>query len=315
MRTLIDFSILQEYNENVLPRGDKLSAISKLVNWNAFLPIGDGLYKNNTARGGRPNINIIIMIKALILQQIYSLSDPQLELQIADRISFRVFLGTTEVIPDFTTVWRFRDRLEESGKSEAIWEEFTNQLRAKGYDIKKGVIQDATYITSDPGHAKKDVPRGDEAKTRRSKDGTWATKGKKSCFGYKAHIKVDTEHQFIWAVTTTTASVHDSKVDLAEEGEVRYGDKAYSGSKTRGYDASMKKAARGHPLGISDTLRNKRISKKRSPVERCFSVIKTVFKAGHVMVTSVKKATAKVMFSAIGYNLYNLHGLARKEAG
>jgi hypothetical protein len=31
MRTLIDFSIMQEYNENVLTRGDRLSAISKLV--------------------------------------------------------------------------------------------------------------------------------------------------------------------------------------------------------------------------------------------------------------------------------------------
>ena len=315
MRTLIDFSIMQEYNENVLTRGDKLSAISKLVNWNGFLSIADGLYKNNTKRGGRPNIDVIIMIKLLILQQMYGLSDPQLELQVADRISFRVFLGTTETIPDYTTVWLFRKRLEESGKYEAIWDEFTNQIRAKGYDVEKGVIQDASFITSDPGHAKKDVPRGGEAKTRRSKDGTWATKGKKSNFGYKAHVKVDTENQFIWAVATTTASVHDSKVDLAEKGEVRYGDKGYSGAKTRGYDASMKRAARGHPLGITDILRNKRISKKRSPVERCFSVIKTVFKAGHVMVTTVEKAAVKVMFSAISYNLYNLYGLVNKEMG
>ena len=238
-----------------------------------------------------------------------------MELQVSDRISFRVFLGTTEIIPDYTTVWLFRKRLEESGKYEAIWDEFTNQLRVKGYDVKKGVIQDASFITSDPGHAKKDVPRGGEAKTRRSKDGTWATKGKKSNFGYKAHVKVDTENQFIWAVATTTASVHDSKVDLAEEGEIRYGDKAYSGAKTKGYDASMKRAARGHPLGISDLLRNKRISKKRSPVERCFSVIKTVFNAGHVRVTTVEKAAVKVMFSAIGYNLYNLYGLVNKETG
>ena len=313
MRTLIDFSILQEYNQKVLPRGDKLLSIAGLVDWKRFLPIGDGLYKNNTERGGRPHIDIIIMIKLLVLQEMFGLSDPQLELQVADRISFRVFLGTTEVIPDYTTVWLFRKRLEENGKCDDIWYEFTNQLRAKGYDVRKGVIQDASFITSDPGHAKKDVPRGDEAKTRRSKDGTWATKGKKSNFGYKAHVKVDAEHQFIWAVKTTTASLHDSQVDLAEVGEVRYGDKAYSGAKTKGYDASMKRAARGHPLGISDILRNERISKKRSPVERCFSVIKTVFRSGHIMVTTVEKATVKVMFKAIGYNLYNLHGLVNKE--
>jgi IS5 family transposase len=76
----------------------------------------------------------------------------------------------------------------------------------------------------------------------------------------------------------------------------------------------MKRAARGHPLSILDQLRNKRISKKRSPVERCFSVMKTVFKAGHVMVTTVKRAAVKVTFNAIGYNLYNLLGLVNKKA-
>jgi IS5 family transposase len=313
MRTLIDFSILQEYNEEVLPRGDKLSALSALVNWNAFLPIENGLYKNKSERGGRPNISVIIMIKLLILQQLYGLSDPQLELQVADRISFRVFLGTTEVIPDYSTVWLFRERLKENGKLEAIWDEFVNQLKAKGYDVKKGVIQDATFITSDPGHAKSDVPRGEKAKTRRSRDGEWAKKGNKSYFGYKGHVKVDIENNFIWKAEITAANTHDSQVDLANEGEVRYGDKGYYGAKTKGYDASMKKATRGHPLGILDKLRNKRISSKRSPVERCFSVMKIVFKSGHVMVTTVERAAVKMTFNAIGYNLFNLLGLVNRN--
>jgi IS5 family transposase len=151
--------------------------------------------------------------------------------------------------------------------------------------VKKGVIQDATFITSDPGHAKSDVPRGREAKTRRSKDGEWAKKGNKSFFVYKSHVKVDTENNFIWEVETTVANIHDIQVDLANPGEVRYGDKGYHGAKTKGYDASMKKAIMGHPLNILDQLRNRRISSKRSPVERCFSVMKIVFKSGHVMVT------------------------------
>jgi len=314
MRTLIDFSILQEYNEKVQPRGDKLKSLAKLVNWDAFLRFEDDLYKNRTERGGRPNISIIIMIKLLILQQLYGLSDPQLELQVADRISFRVFLGTTEVIPDYTTVWLFRERLIKNGKLDAIWEEFTNQLKAKGYEVKKGVIQDATFITSDPGHAKSDVPRGKEAKTRRSKDGEWAKKGTKSYFGYKGHAKVDTENHFIWEVETTVANIHDSRVDLANEGEVRYGDKGYHGAETKGYDASMKRAARGHPLSIFDELRNKRISSIRSPVERCFSVIKIVFKSGHVMVTTVERVAVKMTFNAIGYNLFNLLGKVNKKA-
>jgi IS5 family transposase len=128
---------LQEYDEKVLTRGDNLSAIAGLVASNEFLSIGEGLYKNDTVRGGRPNIDFTIMIKLLILQQLYCLLDPHPELQVADRISFRVFLGTTEVIPDYSTVWLFRKRLEETSKYGTIRGEFTNQLRAKGYDVKK----------------------------------------------------------------------------------------------------------------------------------------------------------------------------------
>lgn len=314
MRTLIDFSLLQEYENKVQPRGDKLLSLAKLVNWDAFQKFGNDLYKNKSEKGGRPNINIIIMIKLLILQQLYGLSDPQLELQVADRISFRVFLGTTEVIPDYTTVWLFRERLIKTGKLEAIWEEFLNQLRAKGYEVKKGVIQDATFITADPGHARSDVPRGDQAKTRRSKDGEWAKKGNKSYFGYKGHVKVDAENNFIWEVETTAANVHDSQVDLANEGEVRYGDKGYHGAKTKGYDAAMKKASRGHPLNVFEELRNKRISSIRSPIERCFSVIKIIFKSGHVMVTTAKRADVKMTFNAICYNLLNLLGKVNRIA-
>ncbi len=94
-----------------------------------------------------------------------------------------------------------------------------------GLKVKQGVVQDATFITSDPGHAKADTPRGNEAKTRRSKDGMWVKKGSKSFFGYKLHSKPDMDYGLIRDLETTTASVHDSQVDLSKEGEVVYRDK------------------------------------------------------------------------------------------
>ena len=60
---------------------------------------------------------------------------------------------------------------------------FKSQLDAKGLKVKRGTIQDATFIEADPGSSKK--PRGEEAKTRRSRDGTWAKKGNETHFGYK----------------------------------------------------------------------------------------------------------------------------------
>ena len=90
--------------------------------------------------------------------------------------------------------------------------------------VKKEIMQDAPFITSDPGHAKSDTPRGEEAKTRRSKDRTWGKKGTKSYFGYKFHGAMDEDFGLIRRIKVTTAKVRDSQVDLTNEGEVRYAD-------------------------------------------------------------------------------------------
>ena len=50
----------------------------------------------------------------------------------------------------------------------------------RDYKIKEGVIQDAKFITAEPGHQKVDEPRGPETKTRRNKEGEWVKKGGKS---------------------------------------------------------------------------------------------------------------------------------------
>jgi IS5 family transposase len=115
-------------------------------------------------------------------------------------------------------------------------------------------------------------------------------------------------------MTNATASVHDSQVDLGIEGIPRYADKGYDGAKTQGYDAAMKKATRGHMLGIKDILRNKRISKKRSHIERSFAVMKRAHKAGHVLVTTVDRAGMKFMMSAFVYNLAQLNHLAHRHS-
>ena len=92
MASFIDFAFREEY-ERVKSLWDKLSEIDSLINWESFLPIVKDMYDNKTEKGGRPNIDEIIMIKILILQEWHGLSDPELERQITDRVSFRKFLG------------------------------------------------------------------------------------------------------------------------------------------------------------------------------------------------------------------------------
>ncbi len=89
------------------------------------------MYDNSTERGGRPNNDEIVMIKMLVLQQLYGLSDPELERQANDRISFQKFLGFPEIIPDRSTVWAFRERLKETDKDQKIWEELQRQIYSK----------------------------------------------------------------------------------------------------------------------------------------------------------------------------------------
>ena len=303
------FFLSQNY-QKVAALGNRLGLIEELIDWEQFRPIIRDIFNDDLIDGGRPHTDEIILIKLLVLQQWHGLSDYELEIQALDRASFQHFLGYPISIPDRSTIWRFRERLIKNNKEEAIWMELQRQIDERGLTIKRGMIQDATFILSDPGHAKSDKPRGDEAKTRRSKDGTWVKKGQKSHFGYKLHTIVDKETQLIRRFVTTTASLHDSQIDLSEPGETVFRDRGYFGTTVRGsMDKTMKKATRNHPLSTKDKRRNKAISRVRSLVERPYAVIKRVFHAGHIMVTTVERVNLKNMFTCFSYDLYRMSGI------
>jgi len=309
MNSFKSYGLRQAY-DRLAKLGDPLAEVNSLLEWGRFRPIAEELYDNKTERGGHPNIDCVLMIKILVLQQWYDLSDQRMERELANNISFMNFLGFPETIPDSTTIWLFRDRLKEKGKIDAIWQELQRQLDAKGLVVKEGSIQDATFITSDPGRSG-NKPRGTEARTRRSKDGTWAKKGNEINFGYKLHNKVDVKYGLIRTIKTTTASVHDSQVDLSVEGETIYRDKGYFGTSARGNSVTMYKATRGHPLNVWDRRRNLQISRIRAPGERPFAIFKRVFKAAHVLVTTVERVNVKMVFTAIAFNLFQLRTLRK----
>ena len=299
--------IFRQAYEKVNRKGDRLAKIKQTVDWEAFRPIIKAMYRNDTPQGGRPNTDEVLMVKLLVLQQWYGLSDPELEKQALNRLDFQHFLGWPEQPPDYSTVWQFRERLASTGTDSLIWAELQRQLDEKGLRVRKGVAQDASFIEADPGPSGK--PRGDGAATRRSRDGDWAKRLKESFFGFKLHVKTDLDLGLIRAMEASSASVHDSRVDLSEPGEVVYRDKGYFGVEPRGWDATMKRGVRGHPLGDADRLRNRRIGLKRRPVERVFAVIKRVFHGGRVLVTSLPRVRVKLVFSCLCFNLLQLCSL------
>ncbi len=66
-----------------------------------------------------------MMFKALLFQSWYGLSDPKLEKQIARDLLFRRFIGLdmTEIVPDHSTFWRFRQKLEKRSLMEELLSE------------------------------------------------------------------------------------------------------------------------------------------------------------------------------------------------
>jgi len=282
----------------------RLLQISNLIDWSPIRQILDEMYDNKSEKGGRPNCDVILMFKILILQQWYGLSDLEVERQMADRISFMAFLGFPDTFPDSRTIWLFKERMGKTEKDKIVWAELQRQLDSMGLQVRRGTIQDATFIEADQGSLKK--PRGDAAKTRRSRDGTIAKKGNEYHFGYKLHQKTDIDYYLIREIETTTAKLHDSQIDLSTEGEIVLRDRGYFGVQPKGIDFTMKRRTTEKPLEELDRERNRLISVLRSPGERPHAVIKRVFRAGRVLVTTVKRVGVLMMVTAFAYNLYQL---------
>lgn len=320
--------ILKEQYQKVRGLGDRLELMKEQIDWKPFRQIVASVFHDNKETGGRPHTNEITIVRIMLLQEWYGLSDEELEFQINDRLSFRNFLDFPETVPDFTTIWKIRDRLKEAGKEQKIWNALQHQLNQKGYVIKKGVIQDACFIEADFGrkryyHEKKAEKNGEtveyteKQEQHMDKDGTFAVKHGQVHFGYKNHIKIDVGHHLIREYEVSTASLHDNKIDLVEECDNKvYRDKGYFG-KTLNCggvkDMTMKKATRGHPLNQKERDRNFAISKIRAPGERPFAVMKRVFHGGRTFVKTLRRVSVKEMFKCFAFDLYQLVTLQRRE--
>ena len=367
MSSLRDFSIPEAYNQ--IRGKDTLARLEPMVDWNSLGPMVSDLFKNNTEKGGRPNLDEITMIKTLFIQELYGLSDEATERELYDRISFRHFLHYPDKMPDARTIWLFRERLSSSGMDKKLWEAIWKQFNDRGIRIEKGLIQDASYIESDHGkhgrkkppspvdpelpQIKKDEETGESpgknnaadpgqkrkmtkaekkaakaraaekkrlqrderksAKTRRSRDGTFAKKDGRIHFGYKLHNSVGVDIPLIRQFVVTTASLHDANVDLSIPDMPCYRDRGYQGAPCRGFNGTMDRASRNTPLTADQIRRNRRITRKRSPGERPYSIIKRKFNGDHVYVTMVRRVRVKVMFRCFCYNLFTLMNL--KEHG
>lgn len=326
----MDFNqyILREQYKKVKGLGDRLELMKQQINWEGFRPLVAQVFYDNKEEGGRPHTDEIVIVRAMLLQAWYGISDEELEFQINDRLSFRNFLDFPKSVPDFSTIWKIRARLKEAGADKLIWNELQRQLDSKGYNIKKGVIQDATFIESDLGRKrhhkeKKAKKNGEEInytekqKQHIDKDASFAIKAGQVHYGYKNHIKLDVDNHLIRSYDVTTASLHDSNIDLVEDKDIAaYRDKGYFGKKLSCdniIDKTMQRGTRAWKLSSEEKERNRAISKVRAPGERPFAVIKRVFGGYRTFVKTLARVSIKEMFKCFAFDLYQLVTLKRIE--
>jgi IS5 family transposase len=88
--------------------------LSEWIPWELFRPLLDqGYEQERKSNAGRKRIDPLIHFKMLVLQQLFNLSDEELDFQVNDRryIEELVGLGVMNSIPDATKVAFFREQL------------------------------------------------------------------------------------------------------------------------------------------------------------------------------------------------------------
>jgi len=276
--------------------GNPFVELDRCVDWEAFRALLEQTHaKERKSNAGAHAKDVVMMFKGLVIQNLYGLSDDQLEYQIEDRRSFQHFLGLNkhQRSPDAKTFWAFRNRLTELKLIEALFEQFSRQLNKAGYIARKGQIIDATVVSVPIQRNKKeenkkikdgDVPEDWSDNKRRQKDtqARWGMKHGKSHFGYKNHIEVDNAHKLIRKYATTDARIHDSNVfdellDSSNTNKDVWADTAYRSKKKEGslkeknYRSKIHRS--GHPNKPLTTLEkrgNRTRSRTRCRVEHVF---------------------------------------------
>ena len=274
-----------------------MDRINKVVSWKNIDALLREYYEVGMSKEGADAYPPLMLLKGLLLQKWFRIpSDPELENQINDRISFKKFLGLPldKPSPDHSTFSRFRNRLSKEAMiklNNLVLQEFAK----KGLSINEGIAVDARLVKSasrpmsnddlgelkekrDTAEGKLDK-NGNLLKFSRDVESDWTVKNDEPHYGLKEHASVDVNNGFVLATTMTPASMHDTNylpylavASCHSEDPIKkiYADKGYFGEPNRKFlhlngieDRIMRKDTTTAKLTDYEKDRNKKISKKR----------------------------------------------------
>ena len=315
-----------------------MNRINKVVNWRNIEALLRERYEVGTSKEGADAYQPLMLLKCLLLQKWFRIpSDPELENQINDRISFKKFLDLPldKPSPDHSTFSRFRSRLSKDSMME-LNDEVLREFSRKGLSINEGIAVDARLVKSASKplsnddlrklEEKRNTPegrldkKGNPLKFSRDLESDWTVKNDNPHYGLKEHASVDIKNGFILATTLTPASIHDTNYlpyltlaschteDLIPK---VYADKGYYGEPNRSFlnlneiaDGIMRKDTKSAKITEMEVERNKRISKKRYIVEQYFGLSHLHDGASRARFTTIMKNIWDAMCRQIAFNLF-----------
>ena len=326
-------------------KNDPLAKLDEVVSWEDFRVRLEAVWRKPAGQrksaAGRKPWDAVVMFKAIVLCELYNLSDDQVEYQLRDRLSFMRFLGLgiEDKVPDAKTVWLYREQLSRAGVIEALFEAFDGYLKQRGYLAMGGQIIDASIVAVPKQRNSRDenarikdgeTPAGwdNQPAKRRQKDtdARWTKKHGKSHYGYKNHINVDRRHKLVRRYQVTDAAVHDSQVvdDILDPDNTAsdvWADSAYRSAEIeakleeKGLKSRIhRKGHRNKPLSEREQRGNKTRSQVRARVEHVFGAQSNDMGGTLVRSIGLVRARARIGLKNLAYNMRRLVQLERLAA-
>ena len=323
-------------------KADPLLKLHAVVPWDDFRFRLDKVWRRppeeRKSRAGRKPWDTVVMFKAIVLCELYNLSDDQAEYQLRDRLSFVRFLGLglEDPVPDAKTVWLYREQLAQAGVIERLFDDFDGHLRRQGYLAMGGQIIDASIVpvpkqrnSRDENARIKDgeTPEGwakhPAKRAQKDPDARWTKKHGRSHYGYKNHVNVDRRHKLVRRYQATPASVHDSQVvdDILDPDNTAsdvWADSAYRSAENeaklaeRGLKSRIhRKGRRGKPLSEREKRGNRTRSKVRARVEHVFGAQSNDMGGTLVRSIGLVRVKARIGLKNLAYNMRRLVQLER----
>ncbi len=283
-----------------------LAEMDAVIPWTRLLALIAPQYPK--AGRGRQPLGLEKMLRIYFLQQWFNLSDPQAEDAIYDSESMRRFAGvelSDDVVPDETTILRFRHLLEEHGLTAAIFAAVRELLVEQRLLLQAGTIVDATIIAA-PSSTKNAQHTRDPEMKQTKKGNTWY-------FGMKVHVGTD-RRGLVHSLTTTDAAqadVHQLPALLHGAERAVYGDRAYWSEPLRQAFRQRRvryrvnrRATRKAALSARWQAINRSRSRIRARGEHAFHVVKRLWGFAKVRYRGLAKNTTRAFAAFALANLY-----------